>query len=435
MKTDEDDKVYDTVPDFRTEMEDLLVLLLEEQCNGMPESKMQGHCNGMRESKMPSLNHSGSFGDIDQSIISTCTLSNQNSGCWKDTQYECSSLSSAGGDTKLNVQMMIWADVFQDYDKIIDPMFSTLANLQDFEILPPAHEINVKTEANDSCAKNDDMFGHNDCNFNETGNSSMRPAKRSSSSEIDFAKKVPKVTPPNSPAEESAPVVSTKEEASCCDKLSNELQHTPVQESSHLISPTCHQQNYSAPVVSSNEEAPCCDKVANELQHTPAPESSHLISPSCHQQNYRLQIETTNLVTKAPKKSIEHEVGESMKKNRTCEKEGCLTTRHFGYVGESARFCFCHKEDGMINLSIRKCMECSRTASFGLLQTKLKQYCKEHKKPEHINLSLKKCTIGTCPKTANYGFQNKPLQFCSSHKCPGMQLRRKWKDAENEGTM
>lgn len=120
------------------------------------------------------------------------------------------------------------------------------------------------------------------------------------------------------------------------------------------------------------------------------------------------------------------------KKYRTCEKEGCPTTRHFGFDGEKARFCFYHKEEGMTNLSLRKCLECHRTASFGLLSTKVKEFCSEHKKEGHINLSLKRCTIEGCDKTANYGFHKEALQFCGIHKLEGMELRRTWRKIEKQ---
>jgi len=81
----------------------------------------------------------------------------------------------------------------------------------------------------------------------------------------------------------------------------------------------------------------------------------------------------------------------------------------------------------MVNLSLRKCLECSRTASFGLTHLKLKQYCSEHKKDGCINLSHKTCGSEHCDKSANFGYFGKPLQFCRRHKLEGMELRRTWK--------
>lgn len=121
------------------------------------------------------------------------------------------------------------------------------------------------------------------------------------------------------------------------------------------------------------------------------------------------------------------------KSNRCCEFESCETTRHFGLPGEKSRFCFFHKKEGMINLSLRKCLDCNKTASFGYPDTHRKLFCSVHKKEGTINLSIRRCFYPDCEKTANYGSFNEPLRFCSAHKTDKMKLTRNWKGATSKG--
>jgi len=141
-------------------------------------------------------------------------------------------------------------------------------------------------------------------------------------------------------------------------------------------------------------------------------------SPPELQQNTAKDCEQDNVIIKRSKTSGK------------CEAEGCPTSRHFGYDRKTAKFCFQHKKEGMINLSLRKCLECPRTASFGFSHLKLKQYCSEHKKEGCINLSHKTCKTENCDKSANYGYFGKPLLFCKEHKMQGMELRRTWKKVQ-----
>lgn len=136
-----------------------------------------------------------------------------------------------------------------------------------------------------------------------------------------------------------------------------------------------------------------------------------------------------------PHMIIDSELLEMRKNSRICEQENCSTTRHFGWPGDKARFCFYHKKPGMFNLSLHKCIECNKTASFGYLSTKKKEFCNEHKKDGTINLSIRKCIFPECDKTANYGDFGDRLKFCRAHKMESMKLRRTWKKYIDSGVI
>jgi len=140
------------------------------------------------------------------------------------------------------------------------------------------------------------------------------------------------------------------------------------------------------------EEAPHIHQNANQphQQHTPNEATKHIPAQE-----------------KATKKRVTH------RSSRFCEVESCETTRHFGPPGGKTRFCFYHKEEGMVNLSLRRCLECTKTASFGYINTNRKEYCYEHRKPDTINLSLKRCGHEGCERPASSSYCRK---LCSLHK-------------------
>jgi len=132
-------------------------------------------------------------------------------------------------------------------------------------------------------------------------------------------------------------------------------------------------------------------------------------SNSPHQQNTPDETSTQlPEITKPIKKTGTH------RSSRFCEVENCETTRHFGPPGGKTRFCFYHKEEGMINLSLRRCLECTKTASFGYTKTNRKEYCYEHRKPDTINLSLKRCGHPGCERPASSTHSGR--KRCSLHK-------------------
>lgn len=70
-----------------------------------------------------------------------------------------------------------------------------------------------------------------------------------------------------------------------------------------------------------------------------------------------------------------------------------------------------------------KCVDCSKTASFGLPGGK-KQYCKTHKKNGMDNVTNNiKCL--DCNKYASFGFPEGKKKYCIKHKKEGMVNLRK----------
>lgn len=92
------------------------------------------------------------------------------------------------------------------------------------------------------------------------------------------------------------------------------------------------------------------------------------------------------------------------RKRPICIHEGCETMASFNYIGLTTRlYCNIHKLDGMINLTIVRCIICNNPASYNYIGKIGKLYCKIHKSPDMIDLNKRKdkITIKTKKKKNN----------------------------------
>ena len=92
---------------------------------------------------------------------------------------------------------------------------------------------------------------------------------------------------------------------------------------------------------------------------------------------------------------------------KLCKFENCLKTALYNYSSEiGAMFCKEHKDDNMINVTAKKCIEigCTTWPSFGYPGGKM-LYCEKHKE-NMVNPSTKKCIENGCIIEASFGYLN-----------------------------
>ena len=138
-----------------------------------------------------------------------------------------------------------------------------------------------------------------------------------------------------------------------------------------------------------------------------------------------------------------------------CEK--CSKNPIFNFQNETRpRFCAFHKEDGMVNVTSKKCAQpaCTKQPCFNLPNELLGKFCATHRTPEMVNVRERRCEHGGCfrkpvynlptekrgrfckehcgenmvdvlslrcgregcLKRGNFNFPGKPAQFCGTHK-------------------
>lgn len=72
-----------------------------------------------------------------------------------------------------------------------------------------------------------------------------------------------------------------------------------------------------------------------------------------------------------------------------CKVNGCSNVRTYNFDGLNAEFCRQHKSHDMINVRHERCTECRFQASFGYIDTNLREKCSIHKSKEMVNLKHK----------------------------------------------
>ena len=81
-----------------------------------------------------------------------------------------------------------------------------------------------------------------------------------------------------------------------------------------------------------------------------------------------------------------------------CIVKNCKTVKTYNFIGLHPQYCQLHKTDGMINVRHEICTECRQQASFGYLETNIREKCSIHAERDMINLKHKntKCIGHDC---------------------------------------
>ena len=103
-------------------------------------------------------------------------------------------------------------------------------------------------------------------------------------------------------------------------------------------------------------------------------------------------------------------------KSKKCNHIGCSKQGTFGIAENLEIYCLEHKDDNMIDIIHKICLNCNKRAYYGNSFGKL-LYCKEHKK-DTINLSVKKCKFIGCKTQPRFGINK--ATHCKSHKTDNM---------------
>ena len=81
-------------------------------------------------------------------------------------------------------------------------------------------------------------------------------------------------------------------------------------------------------------------------------------------------------------------------------------------------YCIKCKNDKMINISTKKCLEnkCIKQPSFNFKGKKIGLYCKNHAKENMIYITINRCRENKCTKQPNFNFEGeKKGIYCSKH--------------------
>ena len=75
-----------------------------------------------------------------------------------------------------------------------------------------------------------------------------------------------------------------------------------------------------------------------------------------------------------------------------CLENGCQTRAIFGFEGGNAKYCFKHKDNGMIDVKNKTCQYegCKKRPSYGI-EGKNAKYCIMHREDYMIDVVNKKC--------------------------------------------
>jgi hypothetical protein len=107
--------------------------------------------------------------------------------------------------------------------------------------------------------------------------------------------------------------------------------------------------------------------------------------------------------------------------HKKCQIEGCITRPTFGIEGGKATRCRIHKEEGMIDVVNKKCFfeGCTTSPVFGHVGGRPLS-CANHKHPDMIDLLSKLCEVAECNVRASFGIKGCSPSRCVKHKTEEM---------------
>ncbi|QIG60072.1 hypothetical protein [Dishui Lake large algae virus 1] len=106
---------------------------------------------------------------------------------------------------------------------------------------------------------------------------------------------------------------------------------------------------------------------------------------------------------------------------KLCEREGCIKGALFDKPDGNGRFCADHKENGMINIKSKKCAHsnCIKQPSFNFVG-KSALFCMKHRLVGMIDVNNMICIEPGCSARAKYGNERRKPKYCNTHKKEGM---------------
>ena len=105
------------------------------------------------------------------------------------------------------------------------------------------------------------------------------------------------------------------------------------------------------------------------------------------------------------------------------------TQSYFNHCGLKSQYCFNCKIDGMINVNVKKCLECDEKSLYNYKGTRIQKYCKKNKLDKMFNCHNNICIFDDCLISSMYGINGKATH-CSLHKIEGEINLNKRKIAE-----
>lgn len=109
--------------------------------------------------------------------------------------------------------------------------------------------------------------------------------------------------------------------------------------------------------------------------------------------------------------------------HKKCIDPGCTFEPYFNFHGLKPKYCSKHCITGMIDLRMKKCIDCPienvTAPCFNYPDIKKPEYCFLHKKPGMVSKLAKVCSFPNCDTNKNgyYGYKNKfDTVYCVEHK-------------------
>jgi hypothetical protein len=102
-------------------------------------------------------------------------------------------------------------------------------------------------------------------------------------------------------------------------------------------------------------------------------------------------------------------------RHELCRAPGCTKYVNYGYPGDKKSRCRFHKEEGMLDLTCRRCSMCIKRASYGF-PGQPRSHCRDHKQEGMICYDIKCCK--KCDKVAIMGYVTRT--HCRTHSKRGM---------------
>ena len=102
-----------------------------------------------------------------------------------------------------------------------------------------------------------------------------------------------------------------------------------------------------------------------------------------------------------------------------CKKDNCQTTASFNFLGMKPEYCGSCKDDGMVNVRSKTCVDCDKIPTYNREGEKPALYCLTHKKEDMVNVISKTCL--ECKKQPTYNREGETIAlYCSAHKTDDM---------------
>ena len=103
-----------------------------------------------------------------------------------------------------------------------------------------------------------------------------------------------------------------------------------------------------------------------------------------------------------------------------CKHADCKKVAVFNFASKTKGvYCFHHKEEGMVDVKHKKCLECKKIPAFNVEGETNGVYCADHKKKGMVNVVSKTCL--ECKKQPYFNVEGQATGlYCAYHKKGGM---------------